>query len=769
MTLNLLICHYFTKLGKIFATAFVYREIAVKFMKKQEISDKKNNILKAIKSGRLAVAFKLLRELSELLMTWEITDEINRLEESYRYMLEYAMRGISDPSRDKVYAGITAGMLSQLDLLERHALTNETPTLYFNTLRYINISSKESIASMLRRYEALHHDYWTTGINLTPDSTVARDNRHRRELLERDIFNRLWTALPLTSEDYESLSAVFTGERYYPYFRQFVLSGLLIGLLEYYDSRRLMLLADAYDGSDDNVSAMAVIATMIALYTHRDRWIDPKVSARLKMLSENPRWHTDLRDAFLELVRARDTERITRTMNEEVVPEIIKMKPEITKRFSGLNNPEGDITDLDMNPEWQEMLDKSGIADKMKKLFELQLEGGDVFMSTFSHLKSFPFFNELSNWFMPFHSDRSELVASQADQVSDIVRILEGVPIFCNSDKYSFVLSIMNIPQAQRDMLRSQLNSQIEGLLEIQNSTEGADTTRKRASIMNRYVQDLYRFFRLFRRKGEFNDPFVQDLNMMTVPAVSNEFNDTDSLLTIAEFYFKHRYYSDALAIFKAIEQMSCPDIQLFEKMGYCYERMRDYSEALKYYEQAELLNADSLWTLRHIALCHRMLKEPSKALSYYKRVVEKETEESVSTAMSIGDCYLEMGNHDKAAKYYYKVNYLDSKHPRARRQLAWTLMMKRDFDKAKQLYDEILADNPTCDDYMNMGHLSLAMSDDNNALNYYKISIVQGGNTIEDFASRLAGDADAFRHMGIEPSIIPLIIDAVSYSEQGQ
>lgn len=734
-------------------------------MKNNDIHSKKNNILTAVRSGRLAHAFRLLRAFSEQQMTWEITNEISTLEESYRYMLDYAMRGVADPARHKVYDSIVASMMQLADKLERHALTNESPTLYYNTLRYINQSVKYSVSAMLRDYEKLSTEYRSTDMYLSPDSVAAIDNRRRRENLERDIFNMLWTAMPLSAEDYESLAAVYKSERYYSYFKQFITSAILMGMLEYYDTRRLLLLLDAYESGDDTLSAVAIIALMIALYMYRDRTVDTRVTARLKLLSDTSRWHTDLRDAFLELVRARDTERITRTMQEEVVPEMIRLKPEITKRLDSLDPPNVDLNDLDINPEWQEMLEKSGIADKMKKLFEIQLEGGDVFMSTFAHLKSFPFFNDMANWFMPFHTERSE-VAIVSEELSDMVRVIENLPIFCNNDKYSFILSLRNIPQSQRDMMKMQLNSQADGLMEMQNASLN-NGSGKRASVMNRYVQDLYRFFKLFRRKGEFRDPFVLDLNLVEVPAINKDLNDIESLKATAEFYFKHKYYADALSLFKAIESISCPDIQLFEKMGYCYERMNDYGEALKYYEQAELLSADSIWTLRHIALCHRMLGDPSRALGYYRRIVDKEQEESLSTSMAMGNCYLEMGEFEKAAQYYYKVNYLDGKNSKANRQLAWCLMMQRKFDKARRLYDEIISANPTADDYLNMGHLSLAMADNNNALNYYKLCIAQGNSTLDDFAGRLAADAGAFSNMGLDPQIIPLIIDAISFSER--
>ena len=41
---------------------------------------------------------------------------------------------------------------------------------------------------------------------------------------------------------------------------------------------------------------------------------------------------------------------------------------------------------------------------------ELQLEGADVYMSTFAALKNYPFFREVHNWFYPFSKQQSNVL-----------------------------------------------------------------------------------------------------------------------------------------------------------------------------------------------------------------------------------------------------------------------------------------------------------------------------------------------------------------------
>lgn len=734
-------------------------------MKVQDITLKKNSILESISKQNLYDAFRKLRSFSESQMTWEITDEINRLEESYRYMLDYAMRGIADPSRRQVYDGLVAGILTLLNRLERHALTPETATLYYNTLRYRSHATPGSIPEYLRRYAALTADSSLFNLVTEGSNASADDNRRKREALERDLFNALWVTFPLAAADYEAIGAAFDSDAYPAYFKQLIVNGILLGALEFYDSRCIQLLAKAYYSADETLAPMTLVAQLLILYKYRSRTLDKQAADAVKMMTDVPTWHSDLKEAFMEIVRARDTERITRKMTDEVLPEMMKLRPELNKKFKDLSEL-SDPLELDENPEWQEMLEKSGIAERLKELTEIQLEGGDVFMSTFAHLKSFSFFNEIANWFLPYHSDHSEIVALP-DELADICRLIESTPVFCNSDKYSFVLSLRQIPRQQREMMKSQLDSQLEGMMEFQNASLNTAQTSRR-SVMNRYVQDLYRFFKLFRRKDEFADPFVADLNLVTIPALKGQFHDSDSLKAIAEFYFRHKYYSDALDIFKVIEENTYPDAQLFEKMGYCYERTGDIEQALKYYEQAELLDADSLWTLRHIARCHRLLGHSVTALGYYRRVSEKEgRNESTATIIAMGNCLMDMSRWNDAAQMYYKARYLDEKSTRVLRPLAWALLMQKEFERARQLYDEILKQNPTADDYLNMGHLALATRDHINALNFYKLSINAGDGLIDTFASKLRADTDALALLGIESEIIPLILDSINYSER--
>lgn len=93
---------------------------------------------------------------------------------------------------------------------------------------------------------------------------------------------------------------------------------------------------------------------------------------------------------------------------------------------------------------------------------ELQLEGADVYMSTFAALKNYPFFREVLNWFYPQQAIDYVLKAMKqaGNQGGSLLDLILQSGFFSNSDKYSLFFTIHQLPQSQQDMMLSQLNEQ---------------------------------------------------------------------------------------------------------------------------------------------------------------------------------------------------------------------------------------------------------------------------------------------------------------------
>ena len=734
-------------------------------MTKNEIINNKNHIIRLLNCGRLYDAFAQLRYLSESVMVWEITDEIDQLEKSYQMMLNYAIQGVDDPARESFCKGIVCRMHELLDRVVRCRLLNEESTLYYSTLRFEQMHPNDSLLKLIDAYNEVVDKTSIYNLITTQSGTQSSTKtKKEKEQLEKRIFNRIWTTFPLNSEDEVVLNKVLASNAQSQSFQELLVSALLMGAIEFYDSRRLKLLLNAYANENQYVSVKALIAILLILYRYNQRIVDDeKLINQINAVKELETWSRDVKTAYLELIRTRDTERISKKMQNELIPEMLKLRPDISKKFND-STEIIDISSLEENPEWEELLNKSGITDKIKELSQLQEEGSDVFMSTFSHLKSFPFFSDIANWFLPFSLDHSLVSDTLGSDISVVGDLIENAPYLCNSDKYSFLLSMGSIPQSQRQLMLSQFEQQRQAINDAGLSMSALTMPNQRQNMMNKYLQDLYRFFKLFRRKGEFIDPFAAPINLINVTLLSNDLDDIETLTLVAEFYFKRKYYIEALDVYLSLSEKMPPSAPIFQKIGYCYQQNGNIENALQNYEHAELLNAESLWTLRRIAACHRTLGHTQKALEYYKRV-ENSKSDDLNIALNMGHCYLELGNYEEAIKCYYKVEFLDEKSNRAWRPLAWCLLLSKNFSQSKNYYDKILNDNPTFEDFLNMGHLALVQGQIQDAINYYKKSINYNKSDIEKLLYSLKEDETHLLEMGINVSMIPYIIDALLYS----
>lgn len=733
-------------------------------MSKNNILSQRNRIVNFIEQKRLREAFVELKHISDGAMAWEISDEIMRLEESYKLMLSYATQGADDPSRASLYDNIVSDMLLLLDRVVRQRLSQDEASLYYNAIRTERFSSSKTIASLIDEYLTLADKLSIYNIIVSDENSQQSQNSlEEKERLEREIFNRIWITFPLKSNEEELIKDIFQSKKFTQQFQELVVSALLMGMNEYYDPRRLNLLFAAYQSEIQEVSVKALVAILLSFYKYGCRISDAKLLNYFASIKELPTWSSDVKTAYLEFVRTRDTERISRKMQDELIPQMLKLRPDIYKKIND-STAMIDMSSIEENPEWEEMLNKSGITDKIKELSQLQEEGSDVFMSTFSHLKTFPFFSDIANWFLPFSLEHSLVKRTLGTDISVIGDIIENAPFLCNSDKYSFLLSLGSIPQHQRQLMLSQFEQQREALGGAGMAMASMTMPNQRKNLLNKYLQDLYRFFKLFRRKGEFNDPFANSINLVNVSLLSDDLDDVDTLTLVAEFYFRRKYYQEALDVYLSISEKIPPTAQIFQKIGYCYHQQGDIKNALINYEHAELLNADSAWTLRRIAACHKSLNNPQKALSYYERVASMNADD-LAVTMNIGHCHLELENYKEAIKNYYKVEFLDEKSTRAWRPLAWCLLLSGDFDQSSGYYSKILNDNPTAEDFLNMGHLALAQSNISKAIESYKLSIDNKCTNVDWLIDSLKKDEKYLTKIGVDISLMPFIVDALLYS----
>jgi tetratricopeptide (TPR) repeat protein len=387
-------------------------------------------------------------------------------------------------------------------------------------------------------------------------------------------------------------------------------------------------------------------------------------------------------------------------------------------------------------------------------------------MGSFSMLKMFPFFSELSNWFMPFFAENPDIsdLTNDTDETNRrFVEAINSAPILCNSDKYSFCFSIQNLPKENREFMAEGMNAEMNQFNELQADEELTDPGKKSGFVSNQIIQDLYRFYKLYPRKKDFEDIFNWRFDFHNKIALGEILKEDGKILrNIAEFYFSKDYFEEAAEIFNyflAIEK----DGELYQKLGFCYQKTGDYKKALETYQKAELFGLNKLWNFKKIALCYRNLRQPQKALEYYLQA-EKLDEENLNVQLNIGHCYLELEEFEEALKCYFKIEYLAPGNKKVWRPLGWCSFVSGKKEQAEKYFQKLIDDEPGKHDLMNMGHVQWSLGNRKAALDYYKKSIAQTDFNEIEFFEVFEEDFHHLLNQGVEREDAPIMLDQLRY-----
>ena len=728
-------------------------------MDKAEISKLRNKIFEHLDNRQLALALKHLRTMVDGTTQWDMKEAFNRLDTSYGYLLQYLSQGVSDPQRDTILSQIFAEAYELTDKTVIALAAEQSTHLFY--LRHQEYSGR-SLDAMLTDYKAEH----SKSALINPDdinTTVSINILKRCEAIESDIFNKVWSSFPIENADIDVLASALRDNELPSHLKSLILSALMLGLTKFFDAPKLKLLIDSYTFIDDDEPKLrALINAVIILYLYRNRinYYSDLLSS-LDEIQKLPSFTSDMQLIFTRLIHSRNTDNISRKMREGIMPELQKMSPDLFNKIKGKSPGTINIDEIEENPQWQEWLDKSGITKKLEEFNEIQLEGGDVFISTFSKLKSYPFFNTLSNWFLPYHDNCSAVTTAFGGKKHPLTALFKVMPILCDSDKYSMLLSIASAPESQRNMMFSQFEAQREQFQDLQ-SEEAQSVIKMRDIIVNRYIQDLYRFFKLYSRRREFKSIFDTSINLTEVDCLKEYLSDTPTLSVIAEFYFKNGFYNDAITFYRRMVANHDANPHVYQKIAYAYQSLGKYREALKNYSRYELVDSSDAWNTRQMAQCYRSLREIDKAIECYNRALEM-SPQSVNLCLNLGHCYLDKGDYDNALHQYYKADFMPKAKHRAWRPIAWCSFLTGKHEQAVNYYEKIINDDtPTSQDYLNYGHLLQSMGRIAEAIEKYRKSLAMENNDEEAFAQLYVADAKYMvNKLGVAPGDYALLLDA--------
>lgn len=726
-----------------------------------------NDVIQLLDQHRLKEAFTQLIALIEKTENWELKPAVESLQTTYNYMVQYAAQGMEDPGRENLYAQIHRGIYELADRVEFIGKLKNGYGHKSDTYRKFKRFATETYGQLKTSLESATEDLEVSNLMYTDAQQLQAKQRELYQQQERmtdQLFDKTWISDCWTEEEAKEANELLVSVLVPAHVLAVFVSAVTLNLMALFDPRKFQFLLNAYRQRTELViNQRALVGLALAVYYQEKRLAQyPELTAALSLWTEDPQVIEQLHSIQLLLLISRETEKIDRRMREEIIPQMMHNSQLLEK---DLNIEEIDIEELeDKNPEWEKNMKK--ISENIRELGELQMEGADTYMGTFAQLKSYPFFHQAAHWFYPFNHQTpaiADLFATDEIKEKSFLNIMLQSPTFCNSDKYSFCLTLNSLPHSQRNMLTEDLGEHNEMMQETFDKMQSDEMNQEKANTVARqYMHDLYRFFKLWMFRNEQHDMFTDELALWKCTALRPLILAGTYQKQIADFLFSKEYLPEAAELYIQLSIMQSNDPDIWQKLGFVYQKQKKYDEAIQAYIQADLLKPDHIWTLKHLAQCYKRSGNYQKALEYFQRV-EQSQPENLNLLLQIGQCLAILREYDKALAYFFKVEYLEKTPANAQRAIGWCYFMTGKYPEAHRFYEKLLeSEEPQTSDWLNNGHVYAAEKNIPKALECYR-EVMKSCKTHDDFLKIYLADKEVLLEQGISETTIYLIPDLLS------
>ena len=687
----------------------------------------KHNVGKALRAMKETIA--------EDKLPGYIVARYEDVKNDYRLMQDAMMRGLRDDKIDEVYADIMRKVYGAgLDVLIEEKVKR------YSSFAYARVSAQQTEAhpdAVRTVLEAYVQDMAMMAFE--PENT----RKAKMEKLTADhhaymkqIFNALLVA-PMWNDrraaDFADLLLSPTIDRDDALL---LVSAVMLATMNVNDPYKWDMLAEVYVRATDKVLKMrALVGWVLSLpYDPRGPRLFPFVQERIKAMLADKTTLKQMLDMQMQMLFCCNADADNEEIQRNIMPTLIKNTNLQMTRLGIVEKEDDPMKDI-MDPNAAER-DMEEMERKYRKMMDMQKQGSDIYFGGFSKMKTFPFFNDLCNWFAPFNAAHPALGAARERLAGStfLNNLMENGP-FCDSDKYSFALAIAQIMDRMPDNVKEMLNSDA-----TLGPTVSKEEQENPAYICRSYLQSLYRFFRLYRSKRDFLNPFILDeledndgnalflsYKLLACPEME------ENAVALCGFLLKRKMMRELMSMaicykssqnprlvrFLALVPMtdgkwqeaydlfaSVPEDQHTEEslrgMAHCCMSLKRFGEAVAIYRRLLAMHPDSFSYQLNLAVC----------------LMSSDAFSSCGDAASCGDVASSCGDAscgdassceassslggkvearpnkvvEEGTKLLYKLDYEHPNNANVRRVLAWCMMLQGNFDKAIDIYTRLLS-----------------------------------------------------------------------------
>lgn len=663
----------------------------------------KHNVGKALRAMKETIA--------EDKLPGYIVARYEDVKNDYRLMQDAMMRGLRDDKIDEVYADIMRKVYGAgLDVFIEEKVKK------YSSFAYARVSAQQTEAhpdAVRTVLEAYVQDMAMMAFE--PENT----RKAKMEKLTADhhaYMKQLFNALLVAPMWNDRRAADFADLLLSPTIDRddalLLVSAVMLATMNVNDPYKWDMLAEIYVRATDKVLKMrALVGWVLSLpYDPRGPRLFPFVQERIKAMLADKTTLKQMLDMQMQMLFCCNADADNEEIQRNIMPTLIKNTNLQMTRLGIVEKEDDPMKDI-MDPNAAER-DMEEMERKYRKMMDMQKQGSDIYFGGFSRMKTFPFFNDLCNWFAPFNAAHPALGAARERLAGStfLNNLMENGP-FCDSDKYSFALAIAQIMDRMPDNVKEMLNSDA-----TLGPTVSKEEQENPAYICRSYLQSLYRFFRLYRSKRDFLNPFILDeledndgnalfmsYKLLACPEME------ENAVALCGFLLKRKMMRELMSMaicykssqnprlvrFLALVPMtdgkwqeaydlfaSVPEDQHTEEslrgMAHCCMSLKRFGEAVAIYRRLLAMHPDSFSYQLNLAVC----------------LMSSDAFSSCGDAASLGGKVEARPNKvvEEGTKLLYKLDYEHPDNANVRRVLAWCMMLQGNFDKAIDIYTRLLS-----------------------------------------------------------------------------
>lgn len=686
----------------------------------------KHNVGKALRAMKETIA--------EDKLPGYIVARYEDVKNDYRLMQDAMMRGLRDDKIDEVYADIMRKVYgASLDVLIEEKVKR------YSSFAYARVSAQQTEAhpdAVRTVLEAYVQDMAMMAFE--PENT----RKAKMEKLTADhhaYMKQLFNALLVAPMWNDRRAADFADLLLSPTIDRddalLLVSAVMLATMNVNDPYKWDMLAEVYVRATDKVLKMrALVGWVLSLpYDPRGPRLFPFVQERIKAMLADKTTLKQMLDMQMQMLFCCNADADNEEIQRNIMPTLIKNTNLQMTRLGIVEKEDDPMKDI-MDPNAAER-DMEEMERKYRKMMDMQKQGSDIYFGGFSKMKTFPFFNDLCNWFAPFNAAHPALGAARERLAGStfLNNLMENGP-FCDSDKYSFALAIAQIMDRMPDNVKEMLNSDATF-----GPTVSKDEQEDPAYICRSYLQSLYRFFRLYRSKRDFLNPFILDeledndgnalflsYKLLACPEME------ENAVALCGFLLKRKMMRELMSMaicykssqnprlvrFLALVPMtdgkwqeaydlfaSVPEDQHTEEslrgMAHCCMSLKRFGEAVAIYRRLLAMHPDSFSYQLNLAVCLMSSDAFSSCGDVASSCDASSSCGASSCDASLCDASSSLGGKvearpnkvvEEGTKLLYKLDYEHPNNANVRRVLAWCMMLQGNFDKAIDIYMRLLS-----------------------------------------------------------------------------